>query len=184
MNVKLGLIFVLLAALTVAGVFNFDRLKSGLVLQDNADGGPVKKADLTKQQVIEFMHSQKWFDYKSKPQKLDLAAFASQKTVYIHLWASWCGPCLNEIPELIAFAKSKKDSTQFIVVSLDDSQVELEKFLKSFPELSGAPFINIWDYDKSISKKLDVDRLPMTIILRPDESTIRNIRAVVDWKSI
>lgn len=184
MNIKLSVLFLVLATLLVIGVFNYGTIMEKIGQQEAAGTAPFKKSDLTKVQVIEFMQSKEWFDYASISQKLDVGRLGDGKIIYIHFWASWCVPCLNEIPEMITFAKAKNNSTQFIVVSLDESQEELEKFLKSFPELKEPIFIKIWDYDKTISKKLDVDRLPMTIILRPDETTIRNIRSVVNWKSI
>lgn len=184
MNLRLSVIFLALAAILIVGVFNYGAIVEKLGRQDETGTGPIKKADLTKPQVLEFMQSQKWFDYASVAQSIDTSRLTGSKVVYIHLWASWCGPCLNEIPEMIKYAKANTDQTQFIVVSLDESQIELEKFLKSFPELRDPIFINIWDYDKSISKKLDVDRLPMTVILKPSDDAIRNIRSVVEWKSL
>ncbi len=184
MNLRLSVIFLVLAALLIVGVFNYGTIVEKLGHQDVSGAGPVKKADLTKPQVLEFMKSQKWFDYTSVAQTIDTSRLTGGKVLYIHLWASWCSPCLNEIPEMIKYAKANTNQTQFIVVSLDESQAELEKFLKSFPELRDPIFINIWDYDKSISKKLDVDRLPMTVILKPNDDAIRNIRSVVEWKSL
>ena len=172
-----------LAALVVAAVFNFDVIKAQFETVPESSDGIVQKKELTKTEVIGFFSSQAWFDYNTKSQPLDLAPVAASKVVYIHIWASWCGPCLNEIPELVDYAQKNKDSSQFILISLDDSQSELDKFLKSFPEMREPHFIKIWDYEKKISKKLDVDRLPMTIILKPTEDAIKNIRSVVNWKS-
>lgn len=179
----MSLIFLVLAGLVVAGVFNFDVIKSQFESETVVNGDIVQKKDLTKSEVIGFFSSQVWFDYNSKSQSLDLTSVTANKVIYIHIWASWCGPCLNEIPELIDYAQKNKVSSQFILISLDESQTELDKFLKSFPEMKEPHFIKIWDYDKKISKKLNVDRLPMTIILKPTEDAIRNIRSVVNWKS-
>lgn len=184
MNKKISLFFLSLAVAIVIGVFNYNSIVSSFKNSTQDDEVVFKKKDLIKSEVFDFLKSQSWFDYNSKPQDFDLSSIGSTKVVYIHIWASWCGPCLNEIPELLAYAKKNKDSAQFILISLDESQIDLEKFLKSFPEMKESHFIKIWDYDKKISKKLDVDRLPMTIILKPTESAIRTIRSVVNWKSI
>lgn len=184
MKLRLSVIFLLLAVLTIAVVFNYGTIVAKLGQQESSGAGPNKKIDLTKPQVLEFLKSQKWFDYASVAQSMNVSRLGNGKVVYIHIWASWCAPCLNEIPEMIKYAKANTEQTQFIVVSLDESQAELEKFLKSFPEMHDPVFINIWDYDKTISKKLDVDRLPMTVILKPNDDTIRNIRSVVEWQSL
>ncbi len=184
MNLRLSVTFLLLAVLLVAGVFNYGTLMEKLGRQESLGASIDKKIELSKPQVLEFFKSQKWFDYAAVAQSMDSNRLGDGKIVYIHIWASWCGPCLNEIPEMIKYAKANTNQTQFIVVSLDESQTELEKFLKSFPELKDPIFINIWDYDKAISKKLDVDRLPMTVIIKPNSDAIRNIRSVVDWNSL
>ncbi len=184
MNKKISLVFLALAALIVVGVFNWNRISTSLESSPKNEQGIYKKKDLTKSELIYFLDSQAWFDYNSKAQPLSLFLSVQKKTVYIHIWASWCGPCLNEIPELVAYAKANKDNAQFILISLDESQQDIDKFLRSFPEMKEPHFVRIWDYDKKISKKLDVDRLPMTLILSPAENDIRSIRAVVNWKSI
>lgn len=184
MNIKMSLLFLALAAAVTVGVFNYSSIVSNFENKSENEEGVFKKKDLTKIEVFDFFKSQSWFNYSSKPQAFDLSSIAPAKMIYIHIWASWCGPCLNEIPELLAYAKENKDKAQFILISLDESQIELEKFLKSFPEMNEAHFIKVWDYDKKISKKLDVDRLPMTIILKPASDTIRNVRSVVNWKNI
>ncbi|OFZ31413.1 MAG: hypothetical protein A2622_02165 [Bdellovibrionales bacterium RIFCSPHIGHO2_01_FULL_40_29] len=183
MNLKLSLGFLALAGLVTIGVMNHVEIRQAIKQVADGPNTAITK-ELTKDGVVQFFKSQNWYDYSSKTIDLDMQSASVQKPIYLHLWASWCGPCLNEIPELIDFAKKNKDSALFVLISLDDSQEELVKFLKSFPELSSELFVKIWDFDKKISKQLDVDRLPMTVILDPQQSQIRSIRSVVDWKNL
>ena len=182
MRSKLNIIFVLLAIVLVAVVFNFDRLKQLGSAQDVA--AQAAKFEDKKSEIQKFFNEQKWFDYNSAEGLVDLEKMGATKIVYLHFWASWCAPCLNEIPELISFAKKHSDTAQFVLVSLDENQVELDKFLKSFPELKSSEFVRIWDYDKKISRKLNVDRLPMTSVLKPTEDSVQHIKSVVNWKSL
>lgn len=61
------------------------------------------------------------------------------KLLYVDIWATWCGPCVEEFP----FSKklSKKYANQkdlaFIYVSLDSSRDKWLKYLKDHPSLSG-----------------------------------------------
>ena len=105
------------------------------------------------------------------------------KKMIVHLWASWCGPCVNEVPELIAFSKENQDVT-FVIVSVDDYQDDIEKFMKSFPEFNSQRFVRIWDRDKNISKYFDADRLPMSVIINGSNGQPQVLKAVVDWKHI
>ena len=183
MSSKLNVIFLFVALVVVAIVFNFDRLKE---LGNNSQAAEAKaeKFEDKKIAIQKFFNEQKWYNYNSATSNVDLVNLGTTKIVYLHFWASWCAPCLNEIPELIDFAKKNIDKAQFVLVSLDETQVELDKFLKSFPELKGPEFVKIWDYDKKISRKLNVDRLPMTSILKPADDSVQHIKSVVNWKSL
>jgi thiol-disulfide isomerase/thioredoxin len=46
------------------------------------------------------------------------------KVVIVNFWATWCPPCREEIPEMIALANKYKDSLQIIGVSRDDAPPE------------------------------------------------------------
>ncbi len=54
--------------------------------------------------------------------------------VIIHLWATWCGPCREELPEVEEFAKlldEKGASDRFMVVSVDSIEFDdVENFLR------------------------------------------------------
>jgi thiol-disulfide isomerase/thioredoxin len=42
------------------------------------------------------------------------------KVVLVNFWATWCGPCREEIPDLIELQKKYKDSLQIIGLTVDD----------------------------------------------------------------
>jgi cytochrome c-type biogenesis protein len=48
---------------------------------------------------------------------VDLAELRG-KTVFIDFWATWCGPCLVEIPELKSFAQKHSDRSDFTFISV------------------------------------------------------------------
>ena len=179
MKVKLGLLFLTLAISVCFFIFNFNIFQP----KDPIGKEPVA-FELTTQDIITFFDGQTWVDYQDKDINFKIADILKKKSLSIHLWASWCGPCLNEIPELIAYAKKNKISVQFIVVSLDESNEALAKFLKSFPELNETLFIQVWDKSMVISKKLNADRLPMTVFVPAGGAKIKTLRSVVDWKNL
>lgn len=46
---------------------------------------------------------------------------ARGRDLFIHLWASWCGPCLEELPDVDRFAReARARGATFLSVSLDD----------------------------------------------------------------
>ncbi len=57
------------------------------------------------------------------------------KVVLVNVWATWCAPCVHELPSLIKLARDfKKD---FVVIAItDESVMAVKKFLTSFDSLS------------------------------------------------
>lgn len=153
-----------------------------LPVADRVDILQTKQQLSSSQDILSKLSATELKDYQGNKIKLDVS-IPFKKTIIIHLWASWCEPCVNEIPELIAYSKNKVD-TKFIIISLDENRDDITKFLKSFPDFNSERFIKIWDESNQLSKFLNADRLPMSIIINKDQSEPRFIRSVVDWKNI
>ncbi len=186
MKTKISMFFLLLAIALVAVV-----LKPNLfTTKENSSETSVLPKEFSKAELFSFLQKSDFVNYSMSPVKIDKATLEAADIINVHFWASWCAPCVNEVPELIEFARrvSKKNEKNlklvFLTVSLDEGSDELNKFLKSFPEFDKEPFIRIWDKDKSFSKLVNADRLPMTVILNKVISEPRVVRGVVEWKSI
>jgi len=64
---------------------------------------------------------------------VELPAAHAGRPVLVNLWASWCGPCIEEMPELDRFAGSQgANGTQVVGIALDD-KAAVEAFLKRIP---------------------------------------------------
>lgn len=66
-----------------------------------------------------------------KPMQLP-QAFAG-RPILINLWASWCGPCIKEMPELNRYAQSQgATGTQVVGIALDNAE-DVAAFLQRVP---------------------------------------------------
>lgn len=65
------------------------------------------------------------------------------RPVLVNLWASWCGPCVREMPELERFARSQGPGGTWVVGIALDEAAAVEAFLRrvpvSYPVLLDAP---------------------------------------------
>lgn len=59
-----------------------------------------------------------------------------KEKVYINFWATWCGPCIREIPELEEVYQEYKDKDDFVFLSITSpndgfiTQIQLMKVRK------------------------------------------------------
>ncbi len=110
--------------------------------------------------------------------------------VALHFWASWCEPCLNEMPEIIEYVKKSKTQNkkmQVVLISLDADVDGLKRFMKLFPEIANKDlFKQVWDKENIYSNVFKIDRLPMTIFLSSKKSnqSVRRVEGVVPWPSL
>ncbi len=99
------------------------------------------------------------------------------KLVYIDLWATWCGPCVMEIPKLAKHVEEYKENNnvQFISISLDENikawQNKIAKDKPQWPQ-----FIANAEENKIISETFGVMSIPRFLIINPD-GTIHNAEA-------
>lgn len=183
MKLKLTIVFVILAGVIIFVVFKKDILS----YQSKDSGAVLVSGILEKESVFKYFETNPVVDYRGNKTTFDFSTLHARDRVIVHLWASWCAPCINEVPDLIKFAKREieksGDKIVFITVTLDESPEELTKFLKSFPDFDTEKFVRIWDKGGGLSRLFDADRLPMTIMLEKSKSEPRIVRGVVDWKS-
>jgi thiol-disulfide isomerase/thioredoxin len=105
----------------------FGTLPSATYSQEVApttpDSGPVIRFVRNPDQAPDF----KMDDLDGKP--LSLSA-SRGKVILLNFWATWCGPCRAEIPDLIELQKKYGDHLQIIGLDVDDDDVaEVKKFV-------------------------------------------------------
>lgn len=99
--------------------------------------------------------------------KLTLADFKG-RYVLVNLWATWCGPCINELPELARLQQAlPKD--RFVVTPVD----VLEKLdagrLRYFLEMHSAGTLPVYiDSDRQTQQGFVANELPLTVLISPD----------------
>ena len=87
---------------------------------------------------------------------------ASGKPVIIDFWATWCGPCRREIPNLKAiYADHAGKGFDIISISIDKEEKPWLNAVKN----EGLEWVNIRDTDHSIADKYKVSAVPTMYII-------------------
>lgn len=92
--------------------------------------------------------------------KVDFGKYRG-KYVFIDMWASWCVPCIKEIPHLKTFEKDLQNKdVVFVSLSIDTNEAAWKKKVSAL-RLEGELLIN---KDNSLPKALNVSGIPFFLI--------------------
>jgi len=87
------------------------------------------------------------------------------QVVLVNFWATWCGPCREEMPRLdTLYQKYRKSGFVLLGVNVDDDP---RTALATAAKL-GVSFPVLLDTDKKVSKLYDLNTMPSTIVIDRD----------------
>ena len=108
-------------------------------------------------------------DLAGKP--LSIAGFKG-KVVLIDFWATWCGPCVAELPNVIAaYKKYHPSGFEIIGISLDQDKTKLETFIKQ-KNMTWPQYFDGQVWENKLSQKYGVNSIPATYLLDGDGKII------------
>lgn len=90
---------------------------------------------------------------------IDLASFKGKK-VFVNLWATWCGPCVAEMPSIQQlYNQTQNSNTEFVMISLDKS-LDIAKQWAARKNYS----LPIYFAEGDLPQELQVPGIPATFI--------------------
>ena len=104
---------------------------------------------------------------------LDWASYRG-RVVLVDFWATWCGPCLKELPKLRqVYERYSTHKFDLIGISVDEDRVALEDFLKQ----NALPWPILFDesakgWDQPMAAKYGVKSIPFSILVGQDGTVL------------
>jgi len=99
--------------------------------------------------------------------------------VLLNLWATWCAPCVSELPSLAKLA-AHAPGLKVLAINADTTKVDAGAFLKSH----GAGTLPVYvDSERMMLRSFVVPGLPTTVLIGPDGKVVARAEGPAEWAS-
>ncbi|HEY9162983.1 MAG TPA: TlpA disulfide reductase family protein [Magnetovibrio sp.] len=117
--------------------------------------------------------------FNAKEEPLTLNSLKGQGVV-LNFWATWCAPCVREMPALDSLA-AKLEGTGVRVVAVSEDRNALEKVPPFLNEKGITQLDLFFDRKGALSRKLGVEGLPTTILIDAQGREFGRVKGVLEW---
>lgn len=101
------------------------------------------------------------------------------KIVLLNFWASWCAPCIEEMPSLVHLQKQMGPKVTVVAVSIDEDEAAYRKFLRDH----NVDLLTVRDPEKRTSELYGTTGWPETFVIDPKGTIRRKFIGAVNWTS-
>ncbi len=141
------------------------------LLQKIAAGTDAKAAEIAKGVLAK---RETLSELRSKPVSLEFTAVDGRgvdlalmrgKVVLVDFWASWCGPCIAEMPNVVAtYGKLKSKGFEVVGISLDEDKAKMQASAKEHG-MTWPSYFDGLGWKNKISSKYGIDSIPATWLI-------------------
>lgn len=119
------------------------------------------------------------FTVQDSDRKVTLSQFRGQ-IVVLNFWATWCPPCVDEMPSLVQMQqRMKSKGIVVLAVSIDEDEDAYHRFIKEH----GVDLLTVRDINKQTPALYGTLKYPETYVIDRDGIVRRKFISSVDWGS-
>ena len=116
----------------------------------------------------------------STSKKITKENFKNYKLTFIDFWATWCTPCIESFPKMVQMYNQYKDKgVQFISIA-DENTAEKIKLAKTILKKNKVEWINYFDKNKDLIKKIIYESIPFQILVDKEGKVITAVSGDLD----
>jgi cytochrome c biogenesis protein CcmG, thiol:disulfide interchange protein DsbE len=117
------------------------------------------------------------FTLQDSQSKVTLSQFHGQ-IVVLNFWATWCQPCVEEVPSLVEMQRRMKaNGVTVLAVSVDVDDAAYREFVKNH----SATLLTVRDPDQKTNRLYGTFKFPETYIIDRNGVMRRKFIGAVDW---
>lgn len=111
----------------------------------------------------------------------NLPAFAGEVLV-VNLWATWCAPCVEEMPTLAALQRRFEGRLRVVTVSVDGVG-QRDRAIAQLAQLSDGDLPFLIDPTRGVLFDLGAPGMPLTVIYNRQGEEVARLAGGADWDS-
>ena len=119
-------------------------------------------------------HANGLTDLKDQP-------FEIKGPAVVNFWATWCAPCIKELPDLEILGQKLGSEATVYLVNFGEATKTIETFKAKKPELFGEHTVLLRDSKMSGLKDYGLRGVPTTVLINQSSETVESIQGMKDW---